>query len=193
MNDAIAGLVGALIGSAATAVGALAQARGAHAQARAAQDAADAGQAQWARESQRNAWFAFHDVSRELESQIFSFAVYMRAVHSESPLSPDVWARKGCRESVQAMLQSMRKLNEAREIIKLHGHGEVTAAAEGVSRACASFVRGARSWVDLRMRHEDSMVPWDDRRHAVKQARSRFEETVANANRTTSSSSSPSP
>lgn len=192
MNDAIAGLVGALIGSALTATGALAQARGAHAQARAAQDAADAGRAQWARESQDNAWFTFHDISREMESHIFAFAIYMRAVHSESPLSPDVRARKACRASVQAMLQSMGKLNEAWEITKLHGHDEVTAAAEGVARACASFVSRAEWWVDLRMRQEDSMVPWDDRRHAVKQARSRFEETVANAHQTTNSPSTPS-
>ncbi|MGW1101752.1 hypothetical protein [Streptomyces sp. NPDC002540] len=179
MNDAIVGLVGALAGSVLTAVGAHAQAQGARAQARAAQDAADAGRAQWARESRDNSWVAFHDISREIEADIFDFTVYMRSVLSESLLSPDVRARKACRRSVREMQRHIQKLKEALEINKLHGHSEVTEAAEGVTRACVSFVNRAEWWVLLRMRQTGSMTPWDDDRHAIKHVRSRFEDAVA--------------
>lgn len=187
MNEAIAGLVGAFVGSALTAVGALAQARGAHAQARAAQDAADAGRAQWARASRENAWVAFHDISRDIEADIYAFAVYQRAALSESPLLSDGRARKACRESSLEMQHGMWNLQEALEIVKLHARDETTAAAEEVTRACARFVRRAEWWVQLGMRQEDSMTPWDDERHAVRQARSAFEQAVVRARQTSGS------
>ncbi|MGX8906329.1 hypothetical protein ACR820_14075 [Streptomyces netropsis] len=152
MNEAVAGLIGALVGSALTAVGALAQAR-------AAQDAADAGRAQWARASRDHALVAFHDISREIEADIFAFGVYQRTVLSESPLSPDGRLRKACRELIREMQQGMWKLKEALEIIKLHAHDEATAAAEDVTRVCAHFAYRAEWWVQLRMRQQDNMTP----------------------------------